>query len=102
MFDLIGRMEESAALTHHAITLQAGDTESLLVGWLEELLFILETDDLMPKEFALNIPGETQLLATVGFVPVRERWKEIKAVTYHELDIHETDAGFNVTIVFDV
>ena len=34
--------------------------------------------------------------------PITEQAKEIKAVTYHKLQVVETVRGFEVNIVFDV
>jgi SHS2 domain-containing protein len=56
----------------------------------------------MLSSSSVQLPSETQLLATIGLQPVEERWKEIKAVTYHDLEVRETNEGFEVTIVFDV
>jgi SHS2 domain-containing protein len=37
-----------------------------------------------------------------SLLPLLRLEKEIKAVTYHNLKIHQGPAGFNTTIVFDV
>ena len=102
MVDLIGRVGDESGLMARPITLQAADLETLLVSWLEELLFILETENLLLSSSNVQLPSETQLLATIGLLPVEERWKEIKAVTYHDLEVRETSKGYEVTIVFDV
>jgi SHS2 domain-containing protein len=102
MTDLIGQVQDNTSLIPRPITIQAADLETLLVSWLEELLFILETENLMLSSSSVQLPSETQLLATIGLQPVEERWKEIKAVTYHDLEVRETNEGFEVTIVFDV
>jgi SHS2 domain-containing protein len=34
--------------------------------------------------------------------PIQTQSKEIKAVTYHNLEIRETSRGLEVSIVFDV
>jgi SHS2 domain-containing protein len=102
MFELIGRVNAEKNETVRPITLQAADLETLLVCWLEELLFLLETEDLMLSRCRVQIPSETQLLATIGLLPVHDRWKEIKAVTYHNLEIQKSSEGYEVSIVFDV
>jgi SHS2 domain-containing protein len=102
MVDLIGQIEDTTDLITRPLTLQAADLETLLVSWLEELLFILETENLMLSSANVQLPSETQLLATIGLLPVKERWKEIKAVTYHDLEVQKTSEGFEVSIVFDV
>jgi SHS2 domain-containing protein len=102
MFELVGRADTEKAEIVRPFTLQASDLETLLVGWLEELLFILETEDLFLSRCSIQIPSKNQLLATIGLRPVQDRWKEIKAVTYHNLEIHQSSEGYEVSIVFDV
>ena len=102
MFNLIGQPDIEAGAITHPITLQAADTETLLVSWLEELLFILDSEHLMLHTAQVQVASEVQLLATVTLMPPAELWKEIKAVTYHDLCVEETEAGFEVTLVFDV
>ena len=102
MFQLIGCANLEAEAIIRPITLQAADLETLLVGWLEELLYLLETENLMMAESRIQIPSDTQLLATISMLPAQERWKEIKAVTFHDLQIKQSSNGFEVSIVFDV
>jgi SHS2 domain-containing protein len=84
------------------IHLEASDGESLLVAWLEELLFSMEVHNVTYTSFDIQVDGYTQLKATVYEAPLLRLEKEIKAVTYHNLKIHQGPAGFNTTIVFDV
>jgi SHS2 domain-containing protein len=66
MTDLIGQVQDNTSLIPRPITIQAADLETLLVSWLEELLFILETENLMLSSSSVQLPSETQLLATIG------------------------------------
>lgn len=84
------------------IRLQAHDPESLLVAWLEELLFFIEVHGVTFTSFEVQVDGYTQLTADVNEVPLQRVEKEIKAVTYHNLKIQKDQAGFTTTIVFDV
>lgn len=102
MVNLIGQAENGASSITRPITLQAADLETLLVSWLEELLFILETENLILKRSTVQLLSEVQLLATIELQLAPELWKEIKAVTYHNLDVQQTIEGYEVSIVFDV
>jgi SHS2 domain-containing protein len=84
------------------VELDAFDGESLLVNWLGELAYWTEVELLVFRQFDLTGATPTHLQATVrgGYVPTLQ--KHIKAVTYHNLEIMTTDAGFEATIVFDV
>lgn len=102
MFGLIGCANLDAEAITRPITLQAADLETLLVSWLEELLYLLDTENLMMTKANVQIPSEIQLLASIRLMPAKEQWKEIKAVTFHNLKVNKVSNGFEVSIVFDV
>lgn len=78
------------------------DRESLLVAFLTELLFLAETEGLAFTQFDLSVHESTRLQATVAGGRIESQDKEIKAVTYHNLEIREDDHGLEVDLVFDV
>lgn len=84
----------------------AGDTpEDLLVAWLEELLFVLETRDLVPASFVVDRLEEGGVQGAAACVPVAEaelRGPPIKAVTYHDLAVVEIPDGWWARVIFDV
>jgi SHS2 domain-containing protein len=82
--------------------LDAFDAESLLVEWLSELAYWAESEMLVFREFDLSqvTPVHLQAIVRGGRVPGLQ--KTIKAVTYHNLKIVETDNGLEATVVFDV
>jgi SHS2 domain-containing protein len=91
------------------IDLEAEDGESLLVGYLNELLFLFETRRFVPGWSRFQIlktenPG--RLLAIVRgetFDPERHVLKaEIKAATFHDLKILSTKDGLEASVVFDL
>ena len=91
------RLEESRELE-----LEAFDAETLLVDWLTELAYFAETEQLVFREFRLWDVTAQHLAARMRGARVRELQKHIKAVTYHDLAIEQTEAGLTATIVFDV
>lgn len=94
------RLRPEARLTRE-IKLQGQDPESLLVSFLTELLYLGESQGLGFDRFNLQINGD-YLFAQVEGAPIQTQSKEIKAVTYHNLEIRETSRGLEVSIVFDV
>ncbi|MFC2025798.1 archease [Chloroflexota bacterium] len=86
---------------YHQIKLQAIDPESMLVSFLSELLFISETQHLGFTGFQLNIENNI-LFGTLVGAPIISQTREIKAVTYHNMQIMENPSGLEVYIVFDV
>ncbi|CAG0936852.1 hypothetical protein TFLX_05748 [Thermoflexales bacterium] len=79
----------------------APDRETLLVTFLSELLYFTQRDDVGFDRFDLTYEGE-RLTAEVEGAPLESIAKEIKAVTYHDLTVRETERGLEATIVFDV
>jgi SHS2 domain-containing protein len=94
---------ELAAGPHHErrIEIEGTDAESLLVGFLAELLFISEQEGLAFADFHMEVEG-SRLTAIMHGMPIRSLEKDIKAVTYHNLSILRTADGLKVRIVFDV
>ena len=79
----------------------APDRETLLVTFLSELLYFTQRDDVAFDQFALHYDGQ-RLIAEAEGAPIETLAKEIKAVTYHNLDVRLTERGLEATIVFDV
>ena len=82
--------------------LKAEDTETLLVSWLEELLFPLEVENAAVVDFQVAVLEKAQLKATIELKKIASIKKEIKAVTFNELDIRTVESGYETIIVFDV
>lgn len=77
------------------------DRETLLVDFLAELLFLCEDEGIAFDDYQLSIKSGTLKVQANGG-PIQNQAKEIKAVTYHGLQIRETKRGLEVRIVFDV
>ena len=84
-----------------AVAVEGLDAESLLVAFLSELLYLGESQSVGCDDFGVSF-HEGGLTAQVQSAPILRQKKEIKAVTYHNLQIQERDGLFWVTIVFDV
>jgi SHS2 domain-containing protein len=83
------------------LDLNADDRESLLVRFLTELLVLSELERLAFDLFKFSLEG-TSLHAALEGAAILSQDKEIKAVTYHNLSILETEEGLRVNIVLDV
>jgi len=84
------------------IDIEAIDRESLLVAWLEELLYEMEIRLVTYQDIRIRIVGDTALQATIEELPLVSIAKPIKAVTFNDLAIRQVQGGLEVTIVFDV
>lgn len=90
------------ASSHVRLRLNAADRESLLVRWLEELHFLLETHQRFPRSIQVSVSPELRLIADLQVGDAASSGRSIKAVTFHGLHVAETPAGLEATIVFDV
>ncbi len=84
-----------------SIAFYGEDNESRLVSFLQELLYLCETEGLGFDQFAITVDGNHGRAELSG-APLIHLGKEIKAVTYHNLAVHETSKGLQATLVFDV
>jgi SHS2 domain-containing protein len=83
------------------------DLGELVVVWLQELLYRFETERLVPLTYEFGPIGRGEVRATVGFGRFehgRHRTRlEVKAVTYHGLDVHrEPDGMWSARFILDV
>lgn len=84
------------------LQVEAFDAESLLVEWLSELAYLAERAGFIACEFDLETVSPERLAARLRGDTVPALQKHVKAVTYHNLQVRETEAGLEATVVFDV
>lgn len=101
MYAVSGARARDAASQSRTITFQAEDPETLLVTFLTELLYILEIEKIVFEEFQIHETDSAWQAKLVG-KPLTSLEKEIKAVTYHKLEVRQSEQGLKVNIVFDV
>jgi SHS2 domain-containing protein len=101
MYYLMDARLQTAPRQFRTLELAAMDGESLLVRFLEELLYIQNVDGLAFDTFQIGITN-WNLGARLEGAPMKSLGKEIKAVTYHQLKIRTDQNQLDVRIVFDV
>lgn len=85
----------------HKIALSSVDEETLLVDFLNELVYISEHDSLAFDQFDLTIE-DYRLSGTMYGATIASVQKEIKAITFHDMQIQTSQDGLVVEIVMDV
>ncbi len=82
------------------------DLEELLVNWMNEILFLLQTQGFFPAVFHIEKAETHRLLARIegdAFDPLRHRLeREVKAVTYHLLQVEERDGCWRARVFVDL
>ena len=80
--------------------------EELLLNWLRELLYLQQVKDYIFKRFELRELKENHLVGEANgekFNPQRHRMKlEVKAATYHQLQVRKNENGWQAQVIFDV
>lgn len=102
LYSLVGMQLAPKEQITKDIQLQEIDRESLLVAWLNELLYLHESEGLGFEKINIQYLDQTNLQAEVTGALTQQWLKDIKAVTYHNLAICETESGLEVTLVLDV
>lgn len=89
--------------TTYPVTLTATSLEQLLVKFLSEALFLNTVHHVTFPKITVSSITPTSLDATLeGQKITRRKPLEIKAVTYHNLEITQRNGLWHATIVFDI
>jgi len=109
MFEIIaGETKNSKENFCDKIKLEAGNLEGLLFAWLNELLYISETKLVILSKFKIKELSDYQIKAEVEGAKINppsvKIEKEIKAVTYHRLEIKKDEESglWRAQIIFDI
>jgi SHS2 domain-containing protein len=105
LFSLITRLGDVGETLHRDIELAAADRESLLVDWLNELVYYFDAEGILFKRFDIIELNNSHLKAR-GYGEKADRARHelktgVKAATYHMLKI-EKNHGYRVQVIFDI
>jgi SHS2 domain-containing protein len=100
MYYIMGIEGQEDHISEDTITLQDSSLESLLVSFLSEILFLVEKGS---KAEIIELEIKENLLhAIIHKFPLMRITKEIKAVTFNEMEIIKKNNIFQTRIVFDI
>lgn len=102
MFSLMADLESVETKESFNLNVSGDDLDSLLVNWLNELIFYQDSKKVLLKDFRITKMSETVLEAEVSGEPIDPEkhflYRSIKAATYNQLQITKNQAR----IIFDV
>jgi len=105
LFSLMVDLEDVGDAICHEVEVIAEERMDLLVAWLNELIYLFETENMLFKRFEIGELTETRLRSSCygeKIDPLHHKIKAaVKAATYHMLKIEEGD-GFRVQVLFDI
>lgn len=106
LYDLLGVLDaEAAGELDDDMALRGADVEELFVSWLSELLYRFTTEGVVFPECEVTLEDDVLQAHVRGGVlsrADRRPVREIKAATYHSLEVTETEDGWEARVVFDV
>ena len=106
MFSLMADLRQVREETSRYVEADAGDRESLLVSWLNELLYLFDVERIIFKRFEILELTDTRLKADAyGEKANASRHKlrgGVKAATYHTLKVAEYRGRCSIRVIFDV
>ncbi len=104
MFDIILEKEGPVSGKKVKIEVSAPDEGTLLIDWLNELLYVYRETRSSLGGFSVNSVTSTWVSGTAftGDKGETGEKKEIKAATYHDVKIRPSGDGLETIIIFDV
>lgn len=106
MYSFMTGVDEIEAEEERAVSIQAEDLLSLMFDWLDELLFLFESESLVMKHFTITVnESEFRITGTCRggkFDPARhEAGIIVKAVTYNMMEVKKNER-WHARVVLDV
>jgi SHS2 domain-containing protein len=105
-FHLITDLRKVKRRMERRVSIGGESLERLMVDWLSELLYLHDVENLLFKGFKVESVGEDGLKATVKGEPFQEGVHviktEVKAVTYHQIEVRPKNRGWRAQIIFDL
>ena len=106
LMEWIGPAPSSGVNCSQTIHLHAEETEELLVRWLQEVLYCFHRHHAYFKgveEMTLSSNElDCRMAASVWDETDCANYQEVKAVTYHHLQIKQDSAGWHATVILDI
>lgn len=85
-----------------SIEIQSLDRETLLIDWLNEILSRSDLNQKVYCDFKIEELSENRLRAKIAGQKIDQKQIEIKAATYHGLEIKKADEHWEAIILFDI
>jgi SHS2 domain-containing protein len=103
LIDVMGRSPDPDDRKERVV-LDAPDLDALFVDWLSEILFLFDARGFATRSARVATQTEpTRLEATLsGSGDFEQHGPAVKAVTYHGLEVGETDSGYEARVYLDV
>ncbi len=105
-FRLITDLRKVRRRVERRINIGRENLDRLMVDWLSELLYLHDVENLLFQGFKVESVGKDGLKAIVKGEPFREGVHviktEVKAVTYHRIEVRQENGRWRAQIILDL
>lgn len=105
-FHLITDLRKVRRRIERRVNLGGESLDRLMVDWLSELLYLHDVENLLFKGFKVDAAGEDGLKARVKGEPFQEGVHviktEVKAVTYHQIEVRRENGRWRAQVILDL
>lgn len=106
MLSIAGDPQAAESRFEYPLAVESGDRESLMVDWLNEVLYCFDGRLLAFREFRVTSFSD-QSIAAIAFGEPRDPERHrahliVKAVTYHQLRIEQRDGLWTAEVYLDI
>jgi SHS2 domain-containing protein len=106
MESLLVPLEQVRVVTSREISVEGHDSISLLIAWLNELIFLFDSEYLLFRDFEIATLTDTSLTGIARGERYDSQRHElssaIKAATWHEAAVTQDSEGYQASIIFDL
>jgi len=107
LFHLITDLKRVKQREERRIELKGENLERLMVDWLNELLYLHDVENFLFKKFEVEGVGEQEgVKARIQGEPFQEGVHliktEVKAVTYHQVQVKREDGNWRAQVIVDL
>jgi len=106
VFDTMTELDCVTVKEKRHFSIEGSDREDLLINFLREILYMCNGEGFLLKECSISDIDDCHVIGTVRgevFDPKKHRIKtDIKAVTYHQIEVEKTPHGWKGRVIFDV
>lgn len=107
--NLITDIEKIQTKITKDICIESEDEYGLLYDWITELLILLDSENFIASHYNINIKRDNNLYVLQGNISgdnydttVYNYKTEVKAITYHEMNIQKEDNNIKIRFIVDL
>ncbi|MEE8177517.1 MAG: archease [Acidobacteriota bacterium] len=98
--------EDSGSAERVLLSAQGTDREDLLVNWLSEILYYMDAEGWIFRDFRIQKISD-KVIEGEGLGERRDPARSqhsvaVKAVTYHQLSVRKTEEGWEAVVYLDI